>query len=212
MYQSIIFDLDGTLIDSSRGIISATLETICILDYPKMTPDEIKSCIGPPLGKTIVERNGYEEEEIHRFNEVFRDLYKNRYLMDADIYPGMIALLTRLKGKHHLSIATNKRFDYTHTLLDNLGLSVFFDCIEGSDFEGILTKENLIEKCILSSGRARKDTVMIGDTSNDSAAAEKCGIDFIGVTYGMGFKNPKDVSYGTAAESVEDLVHLLCRI
>lgn len=210
MYQSIIFDLDGTLVDSSRGIISATKETLSILDYPPMTDIEIKSCIGPPIGKTIIERFGFDDSEIPRFNLVFRDLYKNKYLMDVEIYPGIESMLEYLKDRCTLSIATNKRCDYTKSMLDGLRISHYFNTIEGSDFDGKLTKKDLIEKCISASAIERSKTVMVGDTVNDAYAAKECDIDFIGVMYGMGFSKPEDLSYGRSVESTLDLLDMLC--
>lgn len=208
MYKSIIFDLDGTLVDSSKGIVNAAMETLKILEYPPMTEEEIKSCIGPPLGRTLIEKLGYAESEISGFNRVFRDLYKNKYLMEVTVYNGIIQLLEHLRGKYRLSVATNKRYDYTDTMLKNLELLHYFDTVEGSDFEGKLTKKDLIDGCVLKSNISREKTVMIGDTTNDAFAARACGIDFIAVLYGMGFKTQSDVPYGTAVESPYNLLEL----
>jgi len=210
MYRSVIFDLDGTLVDSSRGIIRATTEALETLGYPSMTSDEIRSLIGPPIGTAIVKSFGYDESEIPRFNNVFRDLYKNKYLMEAEIYSGITSLLECLKKKCFLSVATNKRCDYTRTMLDNLNISHHFDAIEGSDFDGKLSKKDLIERCISAFEVSRPEIVMVGDTENDAFAAEECGIDFIGVLYGMGFDTSEDVPYGTVAESTYALMDMLC--
>ena len=152
-YPLVIFDLDGTLIDSSEGIVHAVLETIEELDYEPLSEEFIESCIGPPIGDSIGSRVGYTPEQIKRFYEVFRPLYKTKYLMECTVYPGIMKLLKALRIRGiKTAIATNKREDYTKTLLDNLGLSENLDYIEAMDMEGKLKKADLIGNCISASG------------------------------------------------------------
>lgn len=200
-----IFDLDGTLIDSSEGIVHAVSEALRNLNYPILDEELIKSFIGPPIGKEIVKELGYGERELKEFNTEFRHLYKTKYLMEATIYPGIEDLLTRLLDQKFMAVATNKRIDYTLTLMEGLGLSKYFKIIEGSDFEGMLEKRDMINKCLKLFKSASLETVVVGDTINDALAARACGVDFIGVTYGMGFKKPEDVPFGKAATSVSSL-------
>lgn len=204
-----IFDLDGTLIDSSEGIVHAVLEALRNLRYPILDEGLIKSLIGPPIGKEIVKELDYGDEELKEFNAEFRHLYKTKYLMEAEIYPGIEGLLSRLSDQKFMAVATNKRIDYTLILMDGLGLSKYFDIIEGSDLEGRLEKHDLIDKCLESSGHLPSETVVVGDTAHDASAAKSCGLDFIGVTYGLGFKRPEDVPFGKVATSVPSLQEML---
>jgi phosphoglycolate phosphatase len=209
-YDGVIFDLDGTLIDSSEGIVHAAEETISELGYPKISREELASYIGPPIGNSIIARNGFDENELKRFNSVFREKYKNKYLMEAEAYPGVMELLRDLKGSVFIGIATNKRIDYTVILLENMGISQMCDDIQGLDMEGKLKKEDIVDGCIRASGIAdRRRIVVIGDTKMDEAAAKKCGTDFIGVTFGFGLKSKDDVTYGCSAESVQSLRDIL---
>lgn len=209
-YDAVIFDLDGTLIDSSEGIANAAEEAMRELEYPEMPRDELISYIGPPIGNSIISRNGFDENELKRFNSVFRELYKNKYLMEARIYPGIPGLLRDLRRSAFIGIATNKRIDYTEILLKSMGLSQFCDEIQALDMDGKLKKGDLIENCIKASGiEERKRIVTVGDTKMDESAAKECGTDFIGVTYGFGLKNEKDVTYGCAADSVQSLRDML---
>ena len=85
-------------------------------------------------------------------------------------------------------VATNKREDYTKTLLDRFGFTPLFDCIVGTDMEGKLTKVDLIRACMERMGiMDPKECLMIGDTHGDQEAAAQAGVDFLGVTYGFGF-------------------------
>ncbi|MCL2607756.1 MAG: HAD hydrolase-like protein [Methanomassiliicoccaceae archaeon] len=210
LYDVVIFDLDGTLIDSSEGIINAAKRTISELGFQEMSCDEIKACIGPPIGESIVKRNGYGEAELKRFNSVFRELYKNEHLMEAKSYPGMIELLEDMGRYAFVSIATNKRIDYTTTLLERMGISEMCDEIQALDMEGRLKKKDLVENCIKASGiNDRERIVVIGDTDTDAMAAKECGVGFIGVTFGFGFKERSDVTYGHAADDARSLRDLL---
>ena len=65
-YDAVIFDLDGTLIDSSEGIIHATEKTIRRLGYPEISREELISYIGPPIGNSIMARNGFDENELKK--------------------------------------------------------------------------------------------------------------------------------------------------
>ena len=203
MYEAVIFDLDGTLIDSSEGIILAVEEAVGILGYPRMEREEIRSYIGPPVGEAIIKRNGLGNDDLIRFNSVFRDIYKNRYLMRAEIYPGVMEMLSDLKDIMRVGIATNKREDYTKILLDGMGISPFCDAVEGLDLEGKLKKKDIVERCINALGVAdRKKIAVVGDTVTDARAAMECGTDFIGVTFGFGFRNERDVPFGKAVSDV----------
>ena len=209
-YDAVIFDLDGTLIDSSEGIVHAAEETIRMLGYPEIPREELISYIGPPIGNSIIARNGFDGDELKRFNPLFRELYKNEHLMKAEIYPDIMELLEDLRDSVFVGIATNKRIDYTLILLENLGISRLCDTIQGLDMEGTLSKKDLIEKCIKTSGiKDRRRIVVVGDTEMDARAAKECGVDFIGVTFGFGFKNNADVGYGCAAEDVRSLRNIL---
>jgi len=209
-YAAVIFDLDGTLIDSSEGIANAAEEAIRILGYPEMPREELISYIGPPIGNSVIARYGYDENELKRFNSVFRGLYKDKYLMKASIYPGVMDLLRDLKGKAFVGIATNKRVDYTKTLLDHLGISRLCDDVQALDMEGKLNKKDLVENSIKASGiKDSGKIVVIGDTRSDESAAKECGANFIGVTYGFGLKKKEDITYGRAAGSVQSLRELL---
>jgi len=209
-YDAVIFDLDGTLIDSSEGLVHAAEETIRRLGYPEIPHDELVSFIGPPMGNSIIARNGFDDNELKRFNSVFRELYKNEHLMKVRIYPEIMELLGDLKGKMFIGVATNKRIDYTLILLDNLEISGMCDVIQGLDMEGKLNKKDLIENCVEASGiKDRSRIVVIGDTETDASAARDCGVDFVGVTFGFGFKDKTDVRYGRAAEDVRSLRDIL---
>lgn len=210
-FSAAVFDLDGTLIDSSEGILRAVNDTIDILGFEKLDPDFIRSCIGPPIGDSIGSKVGYTQDEIKSFYEVFRPVYKDKYLMECHVYPGIPSVLDTLRNNGvKLGIATNKREDYTATLLESIGLSRYFDSVCAMDMEGRLKKPDILEKCIRSLGVPSENVVMIGDASSDLDAAVKCDVEFIGVGYGFGFRSTDDVpSRFRFSENVEQLTGII---
>ena len=167
-YDTLIFDVDGTLIDSGSGILKAVKDTIDILGYEELSDEFISSCIGPPIADSIGEKVGYTPQQIKDFYGVFRPIYKDKYLYDCTIYPGIKELLSDLHSAGiGLGIATNKREDYAHILLDDIGLSVYFDDIQAMDMAGTTNKEGMIRKCMANIANGGDKVAMVGDSSND---------------------------------------------
>ena len=207
---AVIFDLDGTLIDSSEGIVNSVVETIDIMGLETLSREFIESCIGPPIGDSIGSKMGYSEETIRRFYDVFRPIYKDKHLMECEVFEGIPAMLEELQGRFRLGIATNKRIDYTLTLLDNLGLKQYFGSICGGDQYNKLKKPDILNNCMKELGVDPSGTVMVGDTDSDLNAAVQCNTDFIGVGFGFGFRRPSDIpeKYRFAA-TVDDLRRII---
>ena len=130
--------------------------------------------------------------------------------MDLEIYPGIENLLLKLKHNNiQLGVATNKRVDYATKLLQNIGLSEYFDSIQCMDMDGKLKKRDLIDACIIDLKVGPTKTVMIGDSKNDYDAAIACGTDFIGAGYGFGLQNCSCICNKTVVKDVPSLKNLI---
>ena len=189
-YDLMIFDLDGTLMDTSEGILSAVKYTVDKCDLPKLTEEKIKTFIGPPIQDSFRKEYGLTVEKANEVAAVFRDRYKDCDLMKAVPYEDMVDTLKGLKDLGcKLGVATNKREDYALKLLDSFGLLSLFDAAFGSDMEGRLKKADIIELCIEKTSCHDRDRVaLVGDTAGDLEGAKKAGIHFIAATYGFGFR------------------------
>ena len=111
-YKAILFDLDGTLLDTSEGVISSVQYTIDTLGYEKLDVGQMRSFIGPPVHRRLRGIYGISEEESQRAMNIFRSHYGGDDLLKAHAYEGMKDLLLYLHEKgYQLGVATYKRDD-----------------------------------------------------------------------------------------------------
>lgn len=206
-YNCILFDLDGTLLDTSRGVLKSIDYTIHELGLPEITEEVKRSFIGPPIQDSFRNTFSLNDEMTAKAASTFRNVYKDIFLLEADPYEGMYDFLKELKLRGiKTAVATYKREDYTLKLLDALDISKYFDIIKGSDMEGKLTKADIVQFCVDGLSADKSDIVLIGDSANDEKGAQARGIDFIGVTFGFGYKSKKDVKQAVCVvDTVEEL-------
>lgn len=210
-YKLVIFDVDGTLLDTSEGLLKSTIYTIEKLGYPMPTKEILFSFIGPRIQDSLAKVFGLEGEELNRAATLFRNHYKEGAVMLAKPYEGMYDVLQELKRKEiRMAIATNKRQDFIEALADKYGVSDYINVIWGTDFQGKLKKEDLIRNCIKEFPEcSAEDVVMIGDSAYDAEAAKNVGVDFIGVTYGFDFKKEEDIEKWDNIGKSNDMIGIL---
>ncbi|MBR1909325.1 MAG: HAD hydrolase-like protein [Lachnospiraceae bacterium] len=195
-FDAVIFDLDGTLLDTSEGIFRSVCHVIDTLGLPKLSDDVMRTFIGPPIQKSFARIYGMSGEDSARAAGLFRDRYKETDLLLAKPYDGIFEAIRELKGAGvKTAVATYKRQDYAEKILNHFGFDRVCDVMCGSDFEGVLSKRDIIENAINGLGiYDRSRIVMVGDSDNDAIGAEEIDVSFIGVTYGFGFESAKDVN------------------
>lgn len=193
MYKTILFDLDGTLLNTTIGILKAVKITIGQLNLPMLSDDILKAIVGPPIQNSFEKYFGMDKETALTSANLFRANYKKNSLFDAQLYPGIIDLLESLKKNNfQIAVATNKSHENAMMILEKFGIIGFCDFAMGSDLEGKLEKSDILEHCINHLGAEKKDCLLIGDSDADALGAQKAQIDFLAVTYGFGFKSAKD--------------------
>ncbi len=212
-YQAILFDLDGTLLNTSIGVMESVEYTIDKLGYEKLPPEAVKRFVGPPIQDSFIREYKVSKEEAQKGANIFRDYYKNEGLLKAEPYDNLYEFFELLKkqGKK-MAVATYKRHDYAMKILEHFHISDYCDSMNGADNENVLTKADIVVKCMEECGVTdRSKVVLIGDSEYDAIGAKGVGIDFIGVTYGFGFKTKEDVNQYenvAAADSVAELIEL----
>lgn len=205
MYKNILFDLDGTLLDTSIGVLKAVKVTILQLDLKMPSNEILQKFVGPPMQESFEKYFNLSKMEALKTANIFREIYKDS-LYEAKIYDGAIELLERLKAKNcKIAIATNKSHDNAINILRKFNILDFCDYAKGSDLEGKLTKTDIVKECLCHLKAKKEESVLIGDSIVDAKGAKESNIDFIAMLYGFGFKSNSDlnnIQYKKSFESI----------
>ncbi len=193
-YDLAIFDVDGTLLNTTEGIIAAVKHTIEKFKLDMPSDETLTSYIGPPIQDTFRDKFRLSGETLDNAALTFRNWYKEFGLYKAVPYHGIFEALSSLGNNGvEIAVATYKREDYALDLLRHFGFDKYSKIMHGSDMDGKLKKSDIILKCIEESHIAQCRAVMIGDTESDYTGAMSAKTDFLAVTYGFGFKSKGDV-------------------
>lgn len=189
-YTLVIFDLDGTLLDTTEGILASVQHTIRKLALPQLPREALLTFIGPPIQDSLAHCYGLEGEALQNAANLFRADYSQRNLLKAHPYEGIFDLFETLAARGiQTAVATYKREDYARELLCHFGFDRYTQNMYGADSRNQLRKSDIILRCLSHAGLDDlSGAVMIGDTIHDAKGAAGVGLDFIAVTYGFGYK------------------------
>ena len=150
-YRLVIFDVDGTLLDTSEGLINSTIYTIKQLGYQIPPQKVLNAFVGPRIQDSFQEVYGLNGKELEYATSIFRKHYKEGNVLLAKPYNGVYKVLEYIHKKEiHLAVATNKRQDFVDELMEKYKLNQYFKLICGTDMMGNLKKVDLINQCISS--------------------------------------------------------------
>ena len=184
----LIFDLDGTLVDSAESIRGALIESCKINNIEPIIPiSEIK--IGPPLNKILRSILPHEESSLYHFlRDTFIEVYDRKFCTECTLYPGAIDALSQAAKNADLFLLTNKRISPTMNILRHHKILPTFQAIIGSDSvsNNGLSKSMSISYLIHEYGLDRLECTYFGDTEGDAIACQEAGIDFVHVSWGYG--------------------------
>ena len=186
MYKNILFDFDGTVFDTVKGIersVKYALDKNGIV----LSVDSFRRFAGPPFKVIFKENYGFDDELIVKIIEAFREDYLPYGIYESSPFSGIAELLDELRQNgFKLAIATLKPRTMAVELLERSGLYGKFDVISGQIAEGIetLTKAEIVRGAMDMLGAAPEDTVLVGDTKYDVVGGHEAGLKVIGVRYG----------------------------
>lgn len=192
-YDLIIFDLDGTLIDTSLGIFNSVRYAEQQMGFSRISNERLKEFVGPPPKKMYMEIYEVDEETALQAAQKHREYARTKAIYEAKVYPGIIELLEKLKFKgYKLAVSTLKSEEIAKCVLAYFKMDKYFDIIVGMDSKESFTKCQTI-RIAMSKTEINSNVLMIGDSEYDYEGATEAGINFWGVTYGFGFL--KNLSY-----------------
>lgn len=209
-YTVVIFDLDGTLLDTSKGIFNGINHVIKQLGLDSLNQEKLSLFVGPPLWDSFKTICGLPDERCTQAIEIFRKEYIQTGIYEAQVYEGIKELLKWLRNeKIKIGIATLKREDMAKQIMRYFGLEKYFDVIIGDRELHKFTKEDTINMALEILGEVdRTKVLMIGDSPYDAIGAENAKVDFLAVTYGFGFTSLEAAnSYAniSVASTVKDI-------
>lgn len=203
-YDCVLFDLDGTLIDSAPGIIDSLEETFRHFGWSVPPRSELMHYIGPPLIDSFRNRLGLDEADAWETLRVYRQDYRRDGAFDAAIFPGIVGVLEQLQlAGVPLAVATSKPEGQAIRILDHLDLHRFFEVISGAtEDETRSTKADIVAHALVglrNAGHPTARPIMVGDRIYDVEGAAAQGIPAVIVEWG----------YGSPVEAV-DAVATVC--
>ena len=183
----VIFDLDGTLCDSSAGILWSFHAT---LDALGLSADEatLRRLIGPPLAESF-RMLGVDEEKIDEVVGIYRDFYAERGVYEVQLYEGVVSTLAALAERGvRLAVATAKRVDFARQMLTSLEVAQFFDQISGASMDLRVTSKFDIMSAVIAQWDDVHglDVWMVGDRHFDMVAARAHDVSAVGALWGFG--------------------------
>lgn len=185
----VIFDLDGTLIDSSRDLANSVNATRASLDLPPLEDATVYSYVGNGAPVLIRKALGpeYSDDEVQSALLYFLGYYREHMLDNTVLYPGVRAVLDRLRDAGiTMAVLTNKPVRFSQAIIDGLDLtSHFLRVYGGNSFEQKKPHPVGIETLLGECGAAREKTIMVGDSSVDVQTARNARVTACGVTWGF---------------------------
>lgn len=185
-YDAVLFDVDGTLIHSSPGILATMDYTFRAMGIDPAGID-LTRYLGPPLRRSFAEHVA-DEAEIERMVSIYREQYRREGCHMCKPFPGVSEMLERLRAAGlRLYTATSKPTVTVTPILEEQGLAGYFDFIGGASVDKSVDTKTAVMRMVLARPElAGKRVLMVGDRSDDMVGAADCGVPAAAVLYGYG--------------------------
>lgn len=210
-YKGVVFDFDGTIVDSEMGIANA-FKTALKSKGIEEDVQVIKKLIGPPLSRTIITKYHLSEDDGAEAMEIHRKYYKEHGIYESKLFNNVANMLDTLKSMGIvMMIATNKPENLTLPQIEHFNIGCYFHEIIGNndtqtrgskaDFIALATKDLHLDK---------SEILMVGDRYNDIEAGKEASLDTVGVTYGYGSLDEiKDTNPTYIVDDPMDIVEIV---
>lgn len=191
--DAIIFDLDGTLVDSLSDLSAAVNHVLSLRGRPAHAPEEIRKFVGDGLGNLLARAIGTDDPaEIRTAAGDFRPYYDAHCLDATRPFNGVLDTLEKFSGKK-MAVVSNKPLAFTRKILDGLGLAPYFGAVLGP--ESVKRQKpdpDSFLKVSAEFGVPPNRICAVGDRPTDIEAGRSAGMFTVGVTYGLG--NPAEIA------------------
>ncbi|MFH1700668.1 MAG: HAD family hydrolase [Candidatus Zixiibacteriota bacterium] len=202
--ESIIFDLDGTLIDSSEGVIEATNYALNQSGIAERTPEEIKRFIGYPLDKMFP---AFCDVPIGKLKDLFQERARQSVVKSTVPIQGAEEIIRYLYSLNYkLAIATTKFTNHTTAILAKLGWDIYFETTaSGDEVKNVKPSPDILNLALKRMDSVINKSIMIGDTMNDIIAAQSINMRVIAIKSPFGNENLAKYNPDLLLENIIDL-------
>ncbi len=209
---TLVFDLDGTLVDTAPDLVAATNHVLADLGLPGVSEHALRPLIGHGARFMVEHAMGPDaaklsEDERKRLVDLFLDYYAANIAVGSRPFEGTVTALERLKGAGaKLAVCTNKAEATSRRLLEALGLSPLFSAVAGRDTFPVFKPhpDHLLGTIRLAGGEASR-AVMVGDSRIDIATAKAAGVPVVAVTFGYTDTPVRELSPDRAIDHYDEL-------
>ena len=184
-YETLLFDLDGTISDPFVGISRSINHALTSLSYEAVDPERIRPMIGPPLTEIFEHFLGALDADVmQELVDKYRERYASVGYAENQIYDDIPDIISQLSASgYRMGICTSKRADYAARIVDMFGLSSHFSFVDGGDV-GVEKRHQI--QLMVENGLPAGAAIMIGDRAVDVIAGKSNGVASVGVLWGFG--------------------------
>ena len=205
-----VFDLDGTLADTSEGIFGGIKFVQEQMNLPSVSLDIMKTHIGPPPRESFVRNFNLKGKKLENALSLYRQYAEGYAYRQATLYPHIKEVLNSMQEMNvKCAVATLKLQGTATKMIEHLGIADNFSLIRGSLAQVHLSKCEILTGCLRTMKISAEETLLIGDSEFDAIGANQAGVDFMGVTYGFGFKTKHDLNKHRNIGCVNDIRAIL---
>ena len=195
-FETVIFDFDGTIADTFRGVRFCILEALHAFGYDETDEVKLHTYLGPPLFDSFM-LYCHDEDVARQMVAKYREVYRAGALLKCDLYDGITDVFAKLSAAGiKLAIASSKPGEFVKRLLCHFELEKYFDFISAPVIgKPEPTKYDLITAALSALGADNATAAMVGDRKFDIEGAKQAGVFSVGVSYGFGTLDELE-SYG----------------
>lgn len=193
----VLFDVDGTLVDSRSPILTAQKTAFISLGLEPPSETELWPLVGPPLRQTMTTLLAARQSDpalVEMVIEAYRMAYGPLSVSAAKSFPGVPELVRSLAAGRRLGVVTSKPILYARPILEVLGLAEIMEVMEGPDLAETEPKSVTLARALAKMNSPGEPTVLVGDRRHDIEAAAINHIAGIGVTWGFGSRDELELA------------------
>ncbi|MDL2310723.1 HAD hydrolase-like protein [Peptostreptococcaceae bacterium OttesenSCG-928-C18] len=208
----ILFDLDGTIVDSGEGIKNSIKYSLKKFGIEEKGDEVLNNFIGPPLADSYMKYFNLNEQEADKIVQIYREYYKDDGVYENKLYDGIVDVISELKLRgNNIFLATSKPLIFAKKVLEQHKLTSYFDFVAGATLDNKISEKKDVIKYIIDSNTLKaSNAYMIGDTKFDIYGGKFFNFKTIGVTYGYGsYEELKEYKADFIVDSPKEILEIL---